>query len=106
MRFPSRAHLKIAAGYITDITYIVVDCVELFNETLQATLKLRQKSRSICIGDMVVIRMGSGHRRLDIGKTGLVVHKGANPVWTKYCILINGERHDFAIDEIERSDRR
>ena len=105
MRFPSRAQLKVVTGYVVDIAGVVADCAELVNEALRATLKLRQKSRSISIGDMVIVRMGSGPRRQAIGKTGLVVHKGANPVWTKYCILINGERHDFAIDEIERSDR-
>ena len=104
MFFPRRSHLKASARTLAKVGGILGDFVELAVESLRAIALLRRKNRSINVGDMVIVRMDSSRRFAShtIGRTGIVVFRDSNPLWSKYCILISGERHCLSIDEIEK----
>jgi len=101
---PRRSRLKAATRTFVKVGEIFVDFVELAVESLRTVSSLRRKNRSINVGDMVVVRMDSSRRFASrtVGRTGIVVFRDSNPLWSKYCILISGERHCLSIDEIEK----
>ena len=104
MFFPRRSHLKVTARALINIRGVLGDLLELTVESIHAVTTLRRKNRSINIGDMVIVRMDTSQRFASqvVGKTGIVVFRDSNPLWSRYSILISGERFCLSIDEIEK----
>ncbi len=96
--------LLLAARILGDFKGITADFISVAGETTRAFSALHRKTKSIEVGDMVVIRMGDSRRGTEAftGRSGMVVYKNTNPVWSKYSVLIDQQRISFAIDEIEK----
>ena len=85
---------------------LALEVVDLARVVTGSVVFLNKKSKSIAVGDTVIIRLCSDKNQSLVGSMGFVVYKCPNPVWTSFSILINGERHRFGIDEIERTDHQ
>jgi len=106
MKLLSQRNVRVATESVKNAALLALEVVDLARSLTTSVVFLRRKSKSIAVGDTVVIRLCPGGNQSLAGRIGFVVYKCPNPVWTSFSILINGERHRFGIDEIERTDHQ
>jgi len=99
-----RPRLATVVHVLGGIREASIDFIRITRDMILAFNALHRKSQSINVGDMVVIRMGDTRHGTDsfVGRSGMVVYKNANPVWSKYSILIDTHRISFMVGDIEK----
>lgn len=101
---PLRPKLRVLHDAAIGAGEVIADFISVARDSILAFNNLHRKTRSIQVGDMVIIRMGDVKRGTQelVGRSGMVIYKSNNPVFCRYNVLIDSRRISLDIQEIEK----